>query len=98
MGGRRFQRLGPSPTLGSLGPSFQWRHKSQVSLWGPPCVHGALGILHGEVCDYLDIELVNIAQIFSYRLGDDFNEKTYDEQHDDTIDAQDIKVLKKCPK
>jgi hypothetical protein len=33
------------PTLGSLGPSHQWRHKSWVSLRGPPCVHGVGALL-----------------------------------------------------
>ena len=51
VGGRRSQRLGPSPTLGSLGPSHQWRHKSQVSLRGFPCAHGVSGTPHGEVRD-----------------------------------------------
>ena len=31
IGGRHSQRLGPSPTLASLGPSHQQCHKSQVS-------------------------------------------------------------------
>jgi hypothetical protein len=39
----------PSPTLGSLDPSHQWRHKSRVSLRGPPCVHGVGGTPYGEV-------------------------------------------------
>jgi hypothetical protein len=51
MSGRRFKCPGPSPTLGSLGPSHQWRHKSQVSLQGPPCVHGVGGTPYGEVRD-----------------------------------------------
>jgi len=51
VGGRRSQRPGPSPTLGSLGPSHQRRHKSRVSLRGPPCAHGVLGTPHGEVRD-----------------------------------------------
>ena len=42
---------GPSPTLGSLGPSHQWRHKSRASLWGPPCAHGVAGTPQGEVRD-----------------------------------------------
>src|ERR1700684_3273872 len=49
MGGRRSQRPGPSPTLGSLGPSHHRRHKSRVSLRGPPCAHGVSGI-HLERC------------------------------------------------
>src|ERR1700738_2522295 len=44
VGGRRSQSPGPSPTLGSLGPSHHWRHKSWVSLRGPPCAHGVSGI------------------------------------------------------
>src|ERR1700737_3396911 len=51
VGGRRSQRPGPSPTLGSLGLSHQWRHKSRVSLRGPPCAHGVLGTPYGEVRD-----------------------------------------------
>src|ERR1700738_4022088 len=49
VGGRRSQRPGPSPTLGSLGPSHQRRHKSRVSLRGPPCAHGVSGTPYGEV-------------------------------------------------
>ena len=49
VGGRRSLRPGPSSTLGSLGPSHQWRHKSRVSLHGPPCAHGVSGTTHGEV-------------------------------------------------
>src|ERR1700738_3679665 len=48
VGGRRSQRPGPSPTLGSLGPSHQRRHKSRVSLRGPPCPHVVSGTPHGE--------------------------------------------------
>src|ERR1700689_3733891 len=44
VGGRRSQRPVPSPTLGSLGPSHHRRHKSRVSLRGPPCAHGVSGI------------------------------------------------------
>ena len=51
MGGRRSQRPGPSPTLGSLGPSHHRRHKSGVSLRGPPCAQGVSGIPYGEVRD-----------------------------------------------
>ena len=51
VGGRRSHRLGPLPTLGSLRPSHQQRHKSRVSLRGPPCAHGILGTPHGEVRD-----------------------------------------------
>src|ERR1700737_2800654 len=51
VGGRRSQRPGPSPTLGSLGPSHQRRHKSRVSLRGPPCAHGVSGTPHGELHD-----------------------------------------------
>ena len=42
---------GPSPTLGSLGSSHQWRHKSRVSLRGPPCAHGVASTPQGEVRD-----------------------------------------------
>ena len=51
VGGRHSQRLGPSPTLGSLGPSHHRRHKSWVSLRGPPCAHGVSDIPFGEVRD-----------------------------------------------
>src|ERR1700737_2742336 len=51
VGGRRSQRPGSSPTLGPLGPSHQRRHKSRVSLRGPPCAHGVSGTPHGEVRD-----------------------------------------------
>ena len=53
--GKRSQRPGPSPTLGTLGPSHQRRHKSHVSLRGPPCAHGVAGIPHGEVRDTMPI-------------------------------------------
>jgi hypothetical protein len=49
--GRRFQRPGPSLTLGSFGPSHHRRHKSQVSLRDPPCAHCIMGIPYGEVRD-----------------------------------------------
>ena len=42
---------GPSPILGSLGPSHQWHHKSRASLRGPPCAHGGAGTPQGEVRD-----------------------------------------------
>ena len=51
VGGRRSQRPGPSPTLGSLEPSHHLRHKSRVSLRGPPCAQGVSGIPYGEVRD-----------------------------------------------
>jgi hypothetical protein len=51
MGGRHSQRLRPSPTIGSLGSSHRWPHKPWVSLRGPFCAHGVLGIPFGEVCD-----------------------------------------------
>jgi hypothetical protein len=51
VGGRRSQRPGPSPTLVSLGPSHHRRHKSRVSLRGPLCALGVLGISYGEVRD-----------------------------------------------
>ena len=40
-----------SSTLGSLGPSYQRRHKSRVSIQGPLCAHGVLGTPHREVCN-----------------------------------------------
>jgi hypothetical protein len=49
VGGRRSQRPGPSPTLVSLGPFHHWRHKSRVSLRGPPCALGVSSIPFGEV-------------------------------------------------
>ena len=48
--------LGPSPTLGSLGPSHQWRHKSRASLRSPPCAHGVAGFPKGEVRDIVELE------------------------------------------
>jgi hypothetical protein len=51
MGGRRFQRPGPSPTLGSVGLSHHRPPKSWVSLRCPPCAHDVLGIPFGEVID-----------------------------------------------
>ena len=50
---------GPSPTLGSLGPSHQWRHKSRASLRGPPCAHGVAGTPQGEVRDRVREGTVN---------------------------------------
>ena len=44
VGGRRSHCPGPSPTLGSFGPSHHWRYKSRVSLRGPPCACSVLGI------------------------------------------------------
>ena len=35
----------------SLGPYHQRRHKSRVSLQGPPCARGVSGTPHGEVRD-----------------------------------------------
>ena len=43
--------LGPSLTLGLLGPSHQWCHKSWASLRDPPCAHGVAGTPQGEVRD-----------------------------------------------
>ena len=51
VGGRCAQRPGPSPTLGSLGPSHEQRHKSRVSLRSPPCAHDVSGTPLGEVHD-----------------------------------------------
>ena len=56
MGGRHSQRPGPSPTLGSLGPSYQRRHKTRVSLRGPPCAHGVLGTPHEDVRDSIRVK------------------------------------------
>jgi hypothetical protein len=50
-GWEAFPTPGPSPTLGSLGPSHHRRHKSRVSLRGPLCAHGVSGIPFGEVRD-----------------------------------------------
>ena len=47
----RSQRPGPSPILGSLGPPHQRRHKSHVSLRGPPGAHSVAGTPHEEVRD-----------------------------------------------
>ena len=55
VGGRRSQRSGSSPTLGSLGSSHNRRHKSRVSLRGPPCSHGVLGIPYREVLDMVSL-------------------------------------------
>jgi hypothetical protein len=55
VGGRRSQRPGPSPTLGSLRPSHHRRHKSRVSLRGPPCAFGVSNIPFGEVRDRMGI-------------------------------------------
>jgi hypothetical protein len=49
VGGRRFQRPGPSSTIGSFGPSHHRCHKSRVSFRGSPCAHGVSGIPFGEV-------------------------------------------------
>ena len=49
VGGGRSQRLGPSPILGSLGPSHQQRHQSRVSLQGLPCAHGVSELPYGGV-------------------------------------------------
>jgi hypothetical protein len=48
--GVRWISIHPKP-LGSLGPFHHRRHQSRVSLRGPPCAHGVLGIPYGEVCD-----------------------------------------------
>src|ERR1700738_3181098 len=63
VGGRRSQRPGPSPTLGSLGPSHQRRYKSRVSLRGPPCAHGVLSTPHGEVRDTAGSESPSFPEI-----------------------------------
>jgi hypothetical protein len=43
-GWEAFPTPGPSPTLGSLGPSHHRRYKSRVSLRGPFCALGVSGI------------------------------------------------------
>ena len=48
---RRSQCLRTSSTLGSLGPHHQWRHKSRVSLKGPPSAHDVSGTPFGELRD-----------------------------------------------
>lgn len=53
MGGRSPQRM---------GACHQWQHKSQVSLWGLPCVHGVAGSLHEEVRDML-------GEIHNFKFG-----------------------------
>ena len=45
------QHPGPSPILGSFGPSHQRHHKSRVSLEGFLCAQGVLGTPHGEMRD-----------------------------------------------
>ena len=64
MGGRRSQCLGPSPTLGSLGPSHQWRHKSRMLLQGSPCVHDVSGTPNREVCDKIGLQFGHVEHIF----------------------------------
>ena len=56
---RHFQCPGPSSTLGALGPSHQRRHKSRVSLRGPPCAQGVADTPHGEVLG-INIQLSRI--------------------------------------
>ena len=68
MGGRCSQCLGPSPILGSLGPFHHWRHKSRVSLWGPPCAHGVLGTLHEEVRYKVDLQYKEWLNAYSLSL------------------------------
>jgi hypothetical protein len=70
VGGRRSQRPGPSPTLVSLGPSHHRRHKSRVSLRGPPCALGVSGIPYGEVRDsYLMAIVAPLAHGLLKELG-----------------------------
>ena len=52
-----------TPIVGSLGPSHQWRHKSQVSLRGLPCTHGVLGSPHGEVREISGVILDQILHL-----------------------------------
>src|ERR1700738_3947786 len=69
VGGRHSQCSGPSPTLGSLGPSHQWRHKSRVSLRGALCAHGVSGTPHGEVRNTAPENLLNLFTF--YKSGND---------------------------
>jgi hypothetical protein len=65
VGWRRSKRPGPSPTLESLGPSHQWRHKPRVSLRGPRYAHGVEGTPHGEVRDmWVQFEYEYLSVIF----------------------------------
>ena len=70
MGGRRSQRLGPSPTVGSLRPLHQRRHKSRVSLWGLPCAHGVPGTPHEEVRNTLRKTAANVKKDLGAKLPD----------------------------
>ena len=45
-----------APAQTSPRPSHQRRHKSGVSLRGPPCAHGVSGTPHGEVRDKSPIQ------------------------------------------
>ena len=80
MGGMHSQRQGPSPTLGLLGPSHLWRHKSRVSFRGPPCAYNVVDIPHGEVHD-TPVILLGITHCFQlpWRPTIDIwmNKKTY---------------------
>ena len=49
--------LGPSFTLWSFGPSHRRQHNTQVSLRGPLCAHGVLGIAYGEIRDITPVRL-----------------------------------------
>ena len=49
----------PLPIVGSLGPSHRRRHKSRVSLQGPLCAHGVLGIPYEEVRDIYGFQRSN---------------------------------------
>jgi hypothetical protein len=66
VGGRRSQRPGPSPTLGSLRPSHHRRHKSRVSLRGPPCALGVSGIPYGEVRDISPTLLIGVINVYGF--------------------------------
>ena len=59
-GWEAFPTPGALTTLGSLGPSHQRRHKSQVSLRGSSCDHGVSGTPHGEVRD-TEFEMVSLS-------------------------------------
>ena len=75
VGGRHSQHLGPSPTLGSLGPSHQRHHKSRVLLQGPLCAHVVSGAPHGEVRDNVSLLVRHVAVVQALYLLS--NTRTY---------------------
>ena len=58
MGGRRSQRPGPLPTLGSLGPFHHGHHKLWMSLRGSPFVYGVSGTPNEEVPGEIDVKVL----------------------------------------